>query len=196
MWVPIKGYEGFYELNEHGIVRRVPGIVVANQHGGKKFLKGRVLKPNLGVRGYYTVNLTKENKKKNVAIHRLVAEHFMDPPNDKEKTDINHINGIKTDNRIKNLEWISRGENVRHAYKIGLHDQANKTRRLRMLCKSNKISYEIAGEIRFMYESSGLSQKQIGEIYNVSQVLVGKIVRNEMWNVSETEKVLLASGVY
>ena len=53
-------------------------------------------------------------------VHRLVAETWLDNPNPDYYTQVNHINGDKTDNRVENLEWVSRSQNVRHAYRTGL----------------------------------------------------------------------------
>lgn len=195
MWVPIQGYEDLYELNESGEVRRKTKLIVCKD-GRRKIIKGRLLKTTVGNHGYKCVTLSKDDKQKSFLIHRLIASHFMGSSLDPKKTDINHKNGVKTDNRIENLEWITRGDNVRHAHEIGLHDSRKSRLRLSRLCIAKKISYGIAGEIRFMYEVSGLSQKEIGNIYNVSQPLVGRIVRNEIWTHSEDEKNLRIEAGY
>jgi len=65
-------------------------------------------------------------------VHRLVGTAFLNNTNN--YTDINHINGIKTDNRLENLEWCSRSNNIKHAYKLGL-------------AKSNNYQKEIAKKI-------------------------------------------------
>jgi predicted glycosyltransferase involved in capsule biosynthesis len=80
--------------------------------------KNRELKLILGNMGYYQVSLSNKGKIKNFNIHRLLAVAFLD--NIENKKSINHINGIKTDNRIENLEWVTAGENNQHAYNIGL----------------------------------------------------------------------------
>ena len=75
----------------------------------------RKLRPKPQYRGYLLVNLWTDRKQYTKSIHRLVAETFI--PNPDNKKQINHKNGIKTDNRVENLEWCSQSENIRHSYK-------------------------------------------------------------------------------
>jgi hypothetical protein len=76
------------------------------------------LKPSLINPGYYTVVLTNEVGRKKFYIHRLLATYFI--PNPKNLETVNHINGIKTDNSISNLEWLSKADNNKHAFANGL----------------------------------------------------------------------------
>lgn len=82
---------------------------------------GRIKKllPHKNYKGYLWVNLGRKNRK---YIHRLVAEAFL--PNPSSLPQVNHKNGIKTDNRVENLEWITCSQNILHSYRI-LHRKNN-----------------------------------------------------------------------
>ena len=104
-WKPIVGYEGFYDVSNDGQVRNArTKRVLKNQKSG----------------GYEHVSLYMKNSCKISYIHRLVAIAFLQE--NKEKKEVNHIDGIKTNNSISNLEWVTRSENMIHATKSGLRD--------------------------------------------------------------------------
>ena len=106
----IKGYEGLYFCNIEGEFFSYP----------KKTRKGtRKLKTiKHGVMGYLSVDLCKNGNVKKTLAHRLIAETFL--PNLENKPQVNHINGIKSDNRVSNLEWVTSSENQLHWILIGL----------------------------------------------------------------------------
>lgn len=94
---PIQDYENLYWVSNMGRVSN-----------GRKILKTFIQNG-----GYVALKLTKESKAKHFTIHRLVARTFI--PNINNKTEVNHLNGIKTDNTVSNLEWVTSSENKRHA---------------------------------------------------------------------------------
>ena len=103
----IENAEGLYQVSNLGNVRSY----------NNKNKECRLLSPNKQQKGYETVTL-KGNINKMCSIHRLVAKAFI--PNPQNKKEVNHINGIKNDNRLENLEWATSSENRVHAYKTGL----------------------------------------------------------------------------
>lgn len=128
IWKDIKGYEGLYQISNLGRVKSLP------RNG--TILEERILKQSLTKRKYLTVILCKNNLIKNKQVHRLVAENFI--PNIHNKPIINHINGIKTDNRVENLEWCTYSENNFHAIKTGLRPSLRGKQN-----KNSKIIYKI-----------------------------------------------------
>lgn len=107
IWKSIIGYEDRYEVSSLGRIRSLPS---------KSRSKGVMLKPNPKKSGYLNILLCKEGKVKTFRIHRLVAEAFL--PNPHNLPHVNHINGIKTDNRVVNLEWCSPQYNSLHSYRV------------------------------------------------------------------------------
>lgn len=90
---------------------------ISNMGRIKNIETGRVLKTAPNNKGYLTVNVTVNRVKRPLKIHRLVAKYFIPNPDNKEQ--VNHINCIKTDNRVENLEWVTNLENMRHAIEHG-----------------------------------------------------------------------------
>lgn len=152
MWVKVKDFPE-YELSDLGEVKRVK--------------TGRVLKYSTASKGYYIVALCRPGTIKKVYIHRLVAIHFIDNPINKPF--VNHVNGNKKDNSIENLEWSTPKENIQHAYKTGLVPETHKL-------NGAKLTVPQVHEIRLI---SGITQKEIAKLYNVSTTTIGSVKLNK-----------------
>ena len=107
-----------YAVSNMGRVRRETDIVWTTRYGTRAIIKaaGRVLRPGLGSHDYLGVALGHQG---HYLVHRLVVQAFLPQP--PGKTYVNHINGIKTDNRLANVEWTNKSLNQLHAMEIGLY---------------------------------------------------------------------------
>lgn len=117
IWKDITGYEGYYQVSNKGRVKRLERYVDRHAYGivHKKFYKEHIMKPTISS-GYYIVGLCKNCIVKTQQIHRLVASAFIDNPLNKEQ--VNHKNGIRNDNRVENLEWVTNTENQQHSFQV------------------------------------------------------------------------------
>ena len=112
IWKPIDGYENLYEVSNHGRVRSLDHYA---SNGQKLILyKGKVLSPNMGTNGYYSVQLSKNNKIVRKMIHRLVALTFIKNPNPDKYNMVNHKDEVRTNNNANNLEWCNAKYNTNY----------------------------------------------------------------------------------
>jgi len=158
VWKQIKGYEGRYLVSNYGRIKSMPN---------KSWSTERILKPVNQT--YSFIDLCKDGKVKKLTIHRIVANAFIDNP--LNKPDVNHINGNKHDNRLENLEWVTKSENQRHAVKLGLIN-----------CKGTKNSQSKLSEEKVIkIYNSDMRTSELSKIYNISPSTICDIRHNRSW---------------
>lgn len=136
VWKDIPGWEGLYQASNLGRIRSLDRRRTVK---GTRACKGRVLSPNDLGNGYFGVHLYRYGSPRRVTtVHRLVAEAFL--PTDPERGEVNHIDGDKSNNRLSNLEWVTRVENEYHSkYVLGAQIK-------RVLCVTTGVTYPSVAE--------------------------------------------------
>jgi hypothetical protein len=120
IWKPVYNYEGLYEISNYGEIKSIDRIVKSKSN---RLCKGKILKQVNDKYGYQTIQLHKNGKRSVFFIHRLVMLTFIG--NEAGKSQVNHKNGNKSDNKLINLEWMTPSENTKHAWKTGLAKKLN-----------------------------------------------------------------------
>lgn len=168
IWKYIKGFDNKYSVSNLGRVKS-ENRQCFNSRYGKFFLKGKLLNPAKNNKGYMTVTLSKDGKIYSCLVHRLVAETFLQ--NVENKPQVNHINGIRTDNFVKNLEWCTQSENNLHSYKklgrikIGQKGQHSPFSKIVLQIKDGKIIAEFYGTCDAEWKT-GIPHQSIGKVAN------------------------------
>jgi len=168
IWLPVKGYEGLYEVSDSGNVRRVANLKT-DSIGRKMFRETRPIK-QFCPRRYNTVRLS-NIKLKSFKVHRLVALAFI--PNPQNKPEVNHIDGCRTNNIVSNLEWCTPKENVAHSVQMGLHPVGVKNGRAK--CNDKEVLV-----IRGLYKE-GRDIGSLANEFNVGWNTIRNIVNNVTW---------------
>lgn len=158
-WKSIPGHEE-YEASDCGQVRKTSS--------------GRIKRPFV-VRGYHKIHLHGKDAKC-TGVHRLVASAFLGRIPD--GLQVNHKNGVKTDNRPENLEYVTGKENIRHACSLGLIDRQGENNR------SAKLTTEQVGWVRRIYRHGKTTYRQLGECFSVSEKTIGSIVTGHRWKMA------------
>lgn len=162
IWKPIKGWEKTYEISSLGRVRSLDRL---DRRG--VFHKGIIRKIVPNNLGYSTIFLRIGDIRKLKKIHRLVAEAFI--PNPENKPEVNHKDGVKANNHVDNLEWVTKSENELHAYRTGAKSYGERH-------PLSKLSDEDVINIRLLYTRGDITQSQIADYYRVNQSFVSGLV--------------------
>lgn len=173
IWKDITGYKSLYQVSNLGRVRRLTRKV-KHKNGHLYLVRGRVLKLMRTSLGYDLVMVHKNNVSKRFSVHRLVLMTFC--PNSNKKLVGNHLNGIRYDNRLVNLEWCTPSENVLHSYKSG-----RKIGKRGESSHLSRLTTEIVLKIIETYKSGLYSQQEVADMFGIKQPTVQNICSGKRW---------------
>lgn len=165
IFVPVKGYEGYYEISNLGRLKSVERIDCRGQRR-KEMIKA----PVLDSKGYHIYTLSKDKIKRTIKAHRLIASHFI--PNPESKPFINHIDNNTVNNSLDNLEWCTAKENSEHC--------VNQGRKIGKRGSSSHFAKLTESQVLEIYHSEK-SVTQLAIDYNIVQSAVSNIKQHRRW---------------
>lgn len=158
IWKPITGYLEYQVSN----LARI------------KSKSGKPMSLITDSKGYYKVNLWQNSKRKTCRVHRLMAIEFIDNPNNLPF--INHINGIKTDNRIENLEWCTHSQNSTHSHYILNNNETSNfigAKGVKSLLSKKVYQYSLDGKLIAKFDGV----RDAGRITGIQSATIGKVAK-------------------
>ena len=172
IWKDVEGFEGLYQISNLGRVMSLPKEKKFPKTGQIQLFDKKIMKLNKTGRNreYLQIHFNKDGKRHRFYVHRLVALHFCD--NFFEGAQVNHKDGVKSNNRAENLEWITASENIKHAYE-------NKLISKRTVFKRIKLSEKDVEEIINLRKEKGLTYKELAELFNVGASTINRVMKKE-----------------
>lgn len=167
-WKNIKGFDGVYQVSSIGRIKALP----MRKLRGRFFHDSpeRILTIRTNTRGYSQINLQHNKYKKTFLVHRLIADAFLCRP--KNMDQVNHKNGIKTDNRVDNLEWCTIQENITHSITTGLKKKQ----------RGEQLPFSKLKEADVLFiRSSTLPHKVLCEKFGVYISTIEKVKARQTW---------------
>lgn len=168
IWLSVIGYEGRYEVSTVGGVRAI---------NYKRSGQRRELRPSKDSHGYWMVTLYGNGPRKSAGVHQLVAAAFLGPKPD--GFDVNHIDGKPTNNDASNLEYVTRSENMKHAFRLGL-----KQRKYGEANPSSRLTAAKVAQMRRMI-ADGMTQQNVADSLSVNRTTVQRVLRGKTWQSSQ-----------
>jgi hypothetical protein len=171
IWKDIEQFNNEYQISNLGKIRSKEAIIIRS-NGIPYKRESKILKPSVD-KGYLKGAVCLNKKLVRYKIHRLVADAFVNGK--KDGLEVNHINGNKTDNNAKNLEWVTRSENMIHAVKTGLLPvkKGSETKQAKM----NELTVLKIYHLR----SKGWKRKMILKELSITHNMYKDVIRGKTW---------------
>lgn len=178
IWKEVKDYEGYYEVSNFGKVRRC--------------FTEKALKEQISNRGYCLVCLCRDNIKKTISVHKIVANAFIENP--ENKNTVNHIDFDKLNNHVSNLEWMTTKENINHAHDNGVYKSSD-LRKRSVKRKHKDNSKCTSNNVGISYRSKGNYHRYVARIhYNGKRIHLGSY-KNELDAVNAYQQKIKEYGI-
>lgn len=168
VWIEISKNRN-YEVSNLGRVRR-------SKDGPHTFV-GRIIKTFTRWDDYICVQLSEHSIAKIYAVHKLVAEAFIGPcPAEKE---VNHEDGDKSNNKLTNLSYTTKAENIKHAYRLGLRTSCGSSN------GNAKLTNKKVLELRELYKSGKYTKAELARKYRMLRTTIGDVLNRRSWKIAE-----------
>lgn len=167
IWIEVEA-NSRYEISNLGKIR-AKEMILCGQNGRKRIIKSHIIKQHLDSDGYLTMTRYEEHKNIKSHIHRMLAIAFI--PNPLNLPQVNHKNGIKTNNDLDNLEWCTVSYNVSHAFKNKLNNHIGEKHYM------SKLNTKEVLEIRNNVDNK--TEIELSKKYKVSSSTINKIINNK-----------------
>ena len=178
IWKDIPGYEGYYQVSNQGVVKALERTY--KQFNGLtgnynyRVYHEKVMFVEEDKDGYLKTRLSKDGKQKKFFVHRLVAMTFI--PNQENKPEVNHKDGIKKNNGSENLEWVTTSENQRHAIANKLYETARGEK-----SGTSKLKESEVREIHKLWKTGEVTQGYLSEKFDTASSAISRIVNGVRW---------------
>ncbi|MBQ7705993.1 MAG: HNH endonuclease [Selenomonadaceae bacterium] len=161
-WYNVDEFEGGYQISTYGRLKSL------------KRKKPKILKPGISSGGYLHFDLWKDSKYQMCTVHTLVAKAFI--PNPENKPEVDHIYGIRLDNYVENLRWVTQLENDQYALELGIKKSGEDV-------KNAKLTNKQATYIRKVYKADDekFGVKALAEKFNVSVTTIRNVIKRKTY---------------
>lgn len=169
-WKTVSGYEGIYEVSDYGRIRSLDRLI-EKSNGRVCFWRSRLVKSWHDKKGYLQVGLCGRGRRKFSFVHRLVLASFCG----ESDLECNHRDGVKDNNYLANLEWVTSSENHLHRCRILGKGRGESHGRA-------KLTEKQVVEIRDRYKAGGVTKTELAKTHNVDRTSIRDLISRKTWH--------------